>query len=606
MFVKNLAKKTKKSIPFIYSQVESLVRSHIVSLERNKQLLHNPDMEGIADIITKKVIGGLPHLDERRLNEVIKNKSSKSFLDLLTRGLGSDSSDKEYSILGDKPLFKRILIANRGEIALRIIRACMELNIESVVIYSKVDKDSLAVKFANKAYNIGSNDGYLNIKKILKIAKKSKSDAIHPGYGFLAENAEFAELCKKKKIVFIGPSVESLKSMGNKAKARELMIKERIPVIAGAVKPLQNISEAIKMAGEIGYPVSLKAVAGGGGKGMRLVAKKSELEKAYEAVKTEAKAAFNDDSIYIEKYLEKPRHIEFQILSDKYGNTLHLGERECSIQRRHQKLIEIAPSPAITKELREELGEVAIKAAKAVGYEGAGTVEFLVDKNGNFFFMEMNARIQVEHGITEMVTGVDLVKEQIKLAAGAKLAYTQGDVEITGFAIECRINSEDPSEEFKPSIGTISNYIVPGGPEIRVCSSCHVGHVVNPFYDSLISKLMCHGKTMQEAIARTRRALNEYIIEGIETTIPFHQLVLSNENFARGNIHTSFIEDNKIIEKLQKQKKSTKKNLSKKEKILVVSTAVAKYLEHRPLAPKLNPWVSAGRQEQMNQENEIF
>lgn len=598
------SKKTKNAMPYIYNQVESLVKSHIISLERNRELLHDPDIDGIAAIITNQVIKGLPHLDEKHLNRVIKDRSSKSFLDLLTRGLGSTSDrEKDYSILSEEKKFKSILIANRGEIALRIIRACMELGIRSIVIYSKSDKDSLAVKFADKAYNIGSNDSYLNLKKIIKTAKKARVDAIHPGYGFLAENAGFAELCNKNKITFIGPSVESLKAMGNKARAKELMIEAGIPVVEGTITPLQNKEKGIELAGKIGYPIILKAVAGGGGRGMRIVTKKGDLEKAYEAVKAEAKSAFNDDSIYIEKYIEKPMHIEFQILADKYGNIVHLGERECSIQRRHQKLIEIAPSPILTSQLREIIGNVAIKAAKTVGYEGAGTVEFLGDKNGKFYFIEMNARIQVEHGITEMITGVDLVKEQIKLAAGAKLAYNQSDIEFDGFAIECRINAENPAEDFKPSVGTISNYIVPGGPEIRVCSSCHVGHVVNPYYDSLISKLMCKGKTREEAIARTKRALNEYIIEGVETTIPFHQLVLSNENFVKGNISTSFIEDNQIIEALKKNKKSRKNEPSQKEKVLIVSTAVSKYLENRPIASKSSLWVSAGRQELMsNQE----
>ena len=602
-FTKNLARKTKKAIPYVYNPIESLAKTHIVSFGRNKEFLDNPDMEGIADVITKQVVGRLPNLDNKRLNEVIKDKSSKSFLNLLTRGLGSTvDSEKDYSVLSDEKKFKSILIANRGEIALRIIRACRELGIKAVVIYSKVDKNSLAVKFADKAYCIGSNDSYLDIKKIIKIAKKAKVDAIHPGYGFLAENASFIELCNKRKIKFIGPSMRSLKLIGNKANAKAISIEAGIPVIPGTTKPLNNEEEAMSVAEEIGYPVILKASAGGGGKGMRLVTSKKYLEKAYESVKVEAKAAFNNDSVYMEKYIKKPRHIEFQILADRYGNVIHLGERECSIQRRHQKLVEETPSPVLTDELREIMGDVAKKVAGLIHYEGAGTVEFLLDNNGKFYFMEMNTRIQVEHGITEMVTGVDLVKEQIKLAAGAKLAYNQEDISIDGCAIECRINAENVLDDFKPSTGTVSNYIVPGGPEIRVCSSCHTGHIVSPYYDSMISKLMCRGKTREEAIARTRRALNEYIIEGIETTIPFHQLVLKNESFIKGELSTSFIDDNKIIEKLMRHKKLKKKELSQKEKMLIVSTAVSNYLEKRPIASKLSPWVSAGRQELMNQE----
>ena len=336
---------------------------------------------------------------------------------------------------------------------------------------------------------------------------------------------------------------------------------------------------------------------------MRKVDNKKELEKAYDAVKVEAKASFNDDSIYIEKYLEKPRHIEFQILADKFGNVIHLGERECSIQRRHQKLIEEAPSSALDDNMREKIGEVAKKVASAVHYEGAGTVEFLLDKRKSFYFMEMNTRIQVEHGITEMVTGVDLVKEQIKLAAGAKLAYEQADITIDGWAIEARINAEDPSNGFNPSTGTITTYIVPGGPGIRVCSSCHSGHIISPYYDSMISKLMCKGKTREEAIARTKRALNEYIIEGVDTTISFHQAVLNNKEFLKGNMSTSFIEQNKIIEKLAKSKKK-KKPLSQKEKMLIVSTAISKYYETKPKSYSSSRWAAAGRNELMGQQQE--
>ncbi|MBS3098309.1 acetyl-CoA carboxylase biotin carboxylase subunit [Candidatus Woesearchaeota archaeon] len=531
---------------------------------------------------------------------------------MLTRGLSTTAEkDKDYTVLKEGKLFKKVLVANRGEIALRIIRACRELGIKTVVIYSKPDKDSLAVRFADKAFCIGpaeSNKSYLDINKIIKIAKKARVDAIHPGYGFLAENSEFARLCQKKKIKFIGPSAKTIRVMGDKSKARETMINVNVPVISGT-KNLRNEEHALEVAEKIGYPIIIKASAGGGGKGMRIVKKRRELVRAFKAAQAEAEAVFGDKTLYIEKYLEDPRHIEFQILSDRYGNIIHLGERECSIQRRHQKLIEEAPSPTINNKLREKMGETAIRAVATVGYEGAGTVEFLLDKNKNFFFMEMNTRIQVEHGITEMITNVDLVKEQIKIASGAKLAYKQEDIKFNGCAIECRINAEDPLNNFEPSPGTITNYLPPGGAGIRVCSSCHTGHIISHYYDPLIAKLMCSGRTRHEAIVRTRRALDEFIIGGVETTIPFHKAVLNNKKFVKGDINTSFIEKNMIIESIKKERKPKKKELSQKEKVLIVTTAVSQYLDKKQnsyvSSNKPSAWAMVGRQESMENSESL-
>ncbi|MBU0627963.1 MAG: acetyl-CoA carboxylase biotin carboxylase subunit [Nanoarchaeota archaeon] len=495
-------------------------------------------------------------------------------------------------------MFNNVLIANRGEIALRIIRACKELDIKTTIIYSTQDKDALAVKFADKAYNIGSKaKDYLNYEKIIKIAKKSKSDAIHPGYGFLAENSKFTRLCEKNKIKFIGPSPKSMELMGNKDTARKTTQKLGIPLLIGT-DALKDEGHALNSAEDIGYPVIIKAVAGGGGKGMRIVRKRKDIESAFKSAQSEAESAFGNKEVYMEKYLDDPSHIEFQILADKSGNAIHLGERECSIQRRHQKLIEEAPSPLLNSELREKIGEAAIKIVKEVKYEGAGTVEFLLDKNKNFYFMEMNTRIQVEHGITEMVTGVDLIKEQIKIAAGAKLAYKQKDIRIDGSAIECRINAECPAEDFCPKTGTIINYLPPGGPGIRVCSSCHAGHVVSPHYDSLISKLMCKGSTRQEAISRMQRALEEFIIEGVDTTIPFHKAVLDSKAFLKGKLTTNFIEKYHILDKL-KSEKPKKNGLTKKEKILIVTTAVAKHLDNNS-NNKQSAWASAAKYESAN------
>ncbi|MBI2659457.1 acetyl-CoA carboxylase biotin carboxylase subunit [Candidatus Woesearchaeota archaeon] len=556
----------------------------------------------MGSFITSNVIKRLPHVDESHVEEILSNPSNKSFLEVLTEGFGiNKSKEKTYTVLGNSS-FKRILIANRGEIALRIIRACRELGIESAVIYSDEEKDSLSVKFADKSYSIGKPKNYLDIKKIVSIAKQGGCDAIHPGYGFLAENPKFAKVCEKKGVKFIGPSFKMIKKLGDKVEAKKAMLKSSIPVIEGIREDLRSRKHALRVAKRIGWPVILKASAGGGGKGMRIVAKEEEMFDAYESAKKEALNAFGDDSLYIEKYLEEPHHIEFQVLADKYGNVIHLGERDCSIQRRHQKLVEESPSPALNPELREVMGNAAVNAIKAIGYEGAGTVEFLLDKSRNFYFIEMNTRIQVEHGVTEMVTNVDLVKEQIKLAEGAKLAYRQEDIKIEGHAIECRINAEDPSKDFRPSPGTIINYLPPGGPGIRISSSCHSGCEILPQFDSLIALLICYGSTRHEAIARMKRSLGEFIIEGVKTTIPFHQLVLGKRQFLRGNVTTSFIENNKIMEELKGAKEKKKEELPKEKKVLIVTTAVAQYLAKKQQPnKKINPWMMAARQESMNE-----
>ncbi|MBI4452871.1 acetyl-CoA carboxylase biotin carboxylase subunit [Candidatus Woesearchaeota archaeon] len=542
----------------------------------------------------------LPHVDESQIEEIFRNPSNQSFLDVLTKGFGiNKGKEKSYSLLG-KNGFKRILIANRGEIALRIIRACRELGIESVVIYSEDEQDSLAVKFADKSYSIGKSKNYLDIKKIVNLTKQAGCDAIHPGYGFLSQNPKFAKLCEDKGIKFIGPSSRMIEKLGDKIEAKKAMQKSDVPVIEGIRKDLKSMSHALKITKQIGFPVMIKASAGGGGKGMRIVTKEDDLPNAYESAYNEALNSFGDGSLYIERYLEEPRHIEFQILADKYGNVIHLGERDCSIQRRHQKLIEESPSPALTLELRELMGNAAVNAINAIGYEGAGTIEFLLDKSKNFYFIEMNTRIQVEHGVTEMVTNVDLVKEQIKLAEGAKLAYRQEDIKIEGHAIECRINAEDAINNFAPSPGTIVNYLPPGGPGIRISSSAHTGYKILPHFDSLIALLICHGRTRHETIVRMRRALDEFIIEGIKTTIPFHKLVLNKRQFLKGNITTSFIENNNIMEEL-KEIKPKKEALPKEKKVLIVTTAVVQYMASKQNNHKPSPWIVAARQEALNE-----
>ena len=442
-------------------------------------------------------------------------------------------------------MFNKILIANRGEIAVRIIRAARELGIKTVAVYSEADVDSLHVKLADEAVCIGpasSTDSYLKIPNIISAAQITGSEAIHPGYGFLAENASFAKICAQNNIVFIGPRPELINMMGDKATARETAIKNKVPITKGSDGIVPDVEEAKKVAEWITYPVMIKATAGGGGKGMRIAHDEKELVENFIAAQNEAKAAFGNPDVYIEKYVEEPRHVEIQVIGDKFGNVVHLGERDCSIQRRHQKLIEEAPSAGIDARTREKMGKFAAKLAKGIGYDSVGTLEFLVDKNMNFYFMEMNTRIQVEHTISEEITGIDLIKEQIKVAAGEKLDFTQKDIEITGHAIECRINAEDSENGFLPSSGTLEKYIPSGGIGVRIDSHSYQNYEIPPYYDSMIAKLIVKGKTREEAISRMKRALKEFIIEGVDTTIPFHLKVLDNKDFNKGTIYTNFIE----------------------------------------------------------------
>ena len=440
-------------------------------------------------------------------------------------------------------MFKKILIANRGEIALRVIRTCKEMGIKTVAVYSTADKDSLHVKFADEAVCIGkppSVDSYLNMAHIMAAAEITNADAIHPGYGFLAENAKFAQVCEQHGIKFIGPTPDMINSMGDKVTAKATMIKAGVPVVPGIEGLLIDVEHAKKSAKIVGYPVILKATAGGGGKGMRVVWEESEIEKAFETAKTEAAASFKNDGIYMEKFVEEPRHIEIQIAGDQYGNICHLSERDCSIQRRHQKLVEESPSPFMTTELREKMGAAAIKAAQAINYESVGTIEFLVDKHRNFYFMEMNTRIQVEHCVTEEVINYDLIKEQIKIASGEKIIGTAYYPQM--HAIECRINAEDPYNDFRPSPGTITVLNQPGGHGVRVDSHAYTGYVIPPYYDSMIGKLIAVAQTRDEAINTMSRALSEYVIEGVKTTIPFHLQLMQDENFRSGNFTTKFLE----------------------------------------------------------------
>lgn len=442
-------------------------------------------------------------------------------------------------------MFKKILIANRGEIAVRVIRACREMGISTVAVYSEADRDSLHVWWADEAFCIGpapSAKSYLNFTNIISAAILSGAEAIHPGYGFLAENADFSEVCAKCGLTFIGPPAQAIQRMGEKALARETMIRAGIPIVPGSDGVIRDMDKAFETADQIGYPVMVKASLGGGGRGMRIVQSPEDLKNAVATAKSEAQSAFGNDEMYMEKYLEEPRHIEFQIIGDMHGHIVHLGERDCSIQRRNQKVIEEAPSSALTPELRAQMGEVALQAARAVNYYSAGTVEFLFDKNHNFYFMEMNTRIQVEHPVTELVTGIDLIKEQIRVAAGEELGFTQEDVAINGHAIECRINTEDPDHGFRPCSGKIDRYIPPGGPGVRVDSALYTGYTIPPYYDSLIGKLVVWGRDRQEAISRMQRSLREFVVEGVPTTIPFHQQVSGNAFFRRGEIYTNFIQ----------------------------------------------------------------
>ena len=447
---------------------------------------------------------------------------------------------------------KKVLIANRGEIAVRIIRACKELDIKTVAVYSEADREALHVELADEAYCIGprlSKDSYLNFSNIISVAKLTGCDGIHPGYGFLAENESFAELCEEVNIEFIGPTAEAISRMGTKDVARETMKKAGVPIVPGSSGIVADEQEALQIAEEIGFPVIIKATAGGGGKGIRVAKDPDELINGIKITQKEAAAAFGNPGVYLEKFIEVFRHVEVQVLADKYGNTIHLGERDCSIQRRMQKLVEEAPSPALTPELRIEMGEAAVKAAQAVNYRGAGTVEFIFDHiNKKFYFMEMNTRIQVEHPVTEMITGIDLIQQQLKVAAGEKLAYNQEDIKINGWSIECRINAENPSKNFMPSPGKVTMYMPPGGFGVRVDSAMYTGYTIPPFYDSMVAKLIVHADTREEAVNRMKRALGEFIIEGVETTIPFHLNLMDNEVFKSGDFDTKFLERYNVMD----------------------------------------------------------
>lgn len=448
-------------------------------------------------------------------------------------------------------MIKKILIANRGEIAVRIIRAAKEMGIETVAVYSEVDEESLHVQLADESYCIGpaaSQESYLNITNVMTIATSTGADAIHPGYGFLAENADFAEICEACNITFIGPSAEAIQKMGTKDVARKTMKNAGVPVVPGSNGIVVTEKEAIEVAEKIGYPVIIKATAGGGGRGIRVARSEQELIQGLKITQKEAETAFGNPGVYIEDFIENFRHVEIQVLADTHGNTIHLGERDCSIQRRLQKLIEETPSPAITNEVRQQMGEAAVRAAEAVNYVGAGTVEFIFEPaTEKFYFMEMNTRIQVEHPVTEMVTGVDLIKEQIKVAAKEKLSLTQEDITFEGWAIECRINAEDPFKDFMPSPGKIEMYLPPGGLGVRIDSAAYAGYTINPFYDSMMAKVITYGKTREEAITRMKRALDEFGVEGIHTTIPFHRLIMEHEVFVSGDFNTNFLTDYPIL-----------------------------------------------------------
>lgn len=443
-------------------------------------------------------------------------------------------------------MFHKVLIANRGEIAVRIIRACREMGIATVAVFSEPDRDALHTQLADEAVCIGPAkgiDSYLNMENIISAAVAKKAQAIHPGFGFLAENSTFATMCRECNIQFIGPSPEVIDKMGNKANAREMMKKANVPVVPGSDGTVDTVDDAIKMAKKIGYPVMIKASAGGGGKGIRIVKEEKELAQAYQSAKNETIAAFGDDKMYMEKVIEHARHIEVQILGDHFGNIVHLGERDCSLQRRNQKVLEEAPSVAISNEIRKKMGEAAVRAAKTVGYENAGTIEFLYDKKGNFYFMEMNTRIQVEHPVTEMITNIDIVKEQLKIASGEKLELSQKDIIMNGHAIECRINAENPKFNFAPSPGHIDFLLMPGGMGTRIDSAIYAGCDIPPFYDSMLAKVIVHGKNRMEAIEKMRRCLHEFVIEGVTTNIEFMEEILANEKYMKGDFDTSFIID---------------------------------------------------------------
>ncbi|MEW4370404.1 acetyl-CoA carboxylase biotin carboxylase subunit [Paenibacillus kandeliae] len=445
--------------------------------------------------------------------------------------------------------FQKILIANRGEIAVRIIRACRELGISTVAIYSEADRESLHVRLADEAYCVGptlSKDSYLNLTNLMSIATLTECDAVHPGYGFLAENADFAEICESCNITFIGPSPDAINRMGDKSEAKRTMLEAGVPVIPGSDGIVEDLNEAVKIAREIGYPVIIKATAGGGGKGIRLAEDEESLVKQITNAQQEAEKAFGNGGVYLEKFLTGMKHVEVQIIADRHGNAVHLGERDCSVQRRRQKLVEEAPCPVLSPELREKMGAAAVRAAKAVNYSGAGTLEFLLGPDEQFYFMEMNTRIQVEHPVTEMVTGVDLIQEMIHVAEGHPLSFTQEEVVINGWSIECRVNAEDPDRNFMPSPGKIDFYLPPGGPGVRVDSGAYPGYTISPYYDSMIAKLIVWAPTRAEAIAKMKRALDEFAIEGIYTTIPFHLRLLNHETFVRGDFDIKFLEENEV------------------------------------------------------------
>ncbi|MBP1909896.1 acetyl-CoA carboxylase biotin carboxylase subunit [Methanolobus bombayensis] len=486
-------------------------------------------------------------------------------------------------------MFKKVLVANRGEIAIRAMRACRELGVQTVAVYSEADQNALFAKYADEAYNIGpapSSQSYLNIDRIIEVALECGAEGIHPGYGFLSENAKFARKCEEAGITFIGPSSKAIEQMGSKIAARNTMIEAGVPVVPGTNEAISDPEEAMNIADGIGYPVMIKASAGGGGIGMKIVHSRDDFQHSLSSIQSVAESAFGDSTVFIEKYVEEPRHIEFQILADKYGDAVYVMERECSIQRRHQKLIEEAPSPVMTPELRKQMGEAAVKAAKAIGYENAGTVEFLYSK-GDFYFLEVNTRLQVEHTISEMITGIDLAKQQLHIACGEPLPFKQEDISIRGWAIECRINAEDPLNDFAPSPGKIRRYRSAGGPGIRVDSGVHMGYTISPYYDSMISKLCAWGSDRNEAIDRMRRALYEYVVVGVTTNIPFHKAVLRHPAFREGKLTTHFIDDYDIIEDVKKvvKEESTKGSTlasalaNKDQKVAAVTAAVNSYVE---------------------------
>jgi acetyl-CoA carboxylase biotin carboxylase subunit len=486
-------------------------------------------------------------------------------------------------------VFKKVLIANRGEIAVRVLRACHELGVRAVAVYSDADRRALHVRYADEAFHIGPSpaaQSYLSIDKIIDVAKASGAEAIHPGYGFLAENPVFAERCEKEKIKLIGPSAHAMRTMGSKTLARKTVQAAGVPVVPGTVDPIERDEDVFRIAKEIGFPVMLKATAGGGGKGLRLVREEGDLRSALRMARSEAKSAFSDDSMYVEKYIENPRHVEIQILGDQHGNYVHLGERECSIQRRHQKVVEESPSVLVTPEIRAAMGKVAIEAARSVRYEGAGTCEFLMDRNRNYYFLEMNTRLQVEHPVTEMVTGIDIVKEQFRIAAGEKISFLQEDVSHTGHAIECRIYAEDPDKNFFPCPGPVMSLRVPGGPGVRDDSGVYAGFEIPIFYDPIISKLVTWGRNRNEAISRMKRALRAYVVTGVKTTVPFHLRVMNNPHFIKGDFDTNFID--KVFFKEEQERPLLHGDVA------VITAAIQVYQEERKRAISQKPGAPSG------------